>query len=37
MINPGAGGGITFDAKALLSKIKKIHANFENSYYSLYL
>ena len=35
LFNPGAGGGITFDAKALLSEIKKIHANFENSHYSL--
>ena len=34
-LNPGAGGGITFDAKALLSKIKKNHANFENSHYPL--
>ena len=34
-LNPGAGGGITFDAKALLSQIKENHANFENSHYSL--
>ena len=33
--NPGAGGGITFDAKALLSEIKKFPANFENSHYTL--
>ena len=35
--NPGAGGGITFDAKALLSQIKENHANSENFHYSLNL
>ena len=35
LLNLGAGVGITFYAKALLSEIKENNANFENSHYTL--